>query len=388
MRHTILPHTLHFSTPRMAVFGRVKQRGLRFLFGPAKEDRTRTENGAGAADSELDRQRRLEAVLFLSPQGITSRKAAKLADLADATEVRTLIRQLNRIYDCQFKPYRIEEVAGGYALVTRGRLSPWLRKLSYLPGEVRLGRPALETLAIVAYRQPVMRADIEAIRGVASSELLKQLMEMDLVRISGRSEDLGRPYLYGTTPRFLQMFGLRSADRLPRIEWVNFVAPVDTITPSSEDLGSSSEDFVIDSEAKESTVKSTITAANFKGGEIVDELLLKASATLVPISAIDDDDDDWDDDEEEDEDDFEDDEEDDLDDWEDEEEEDLGEEEEAVDEAEDELEEEEEEEEWEEVDDDEEEEEGEESEEEEDDDWDDDDDDDDWDDDEEEEDWE
>jgi len=330
-------------------------------------------------DSEKDRRRRLEAVLFLSPQGITSRKAAKLAALADATQVRTLIRQLNQIYDCQFKPYRIEEVAGGYAIVTRGRLSPWLRKLSYLPGEFRLGRPALETLAIVAYRQPVMRADIEAIRGVGSSEVLKQLMEMDLVRISGRSEELGRPYLYGTTLRFLQMFGLRSADRLPRMEWVNFVTPVDTITPSSED-------FVIDSEAKESTVKSTITTASFSGGEIVDELLLATTATLVPISAIDEEDDDWD---EEEDDDLDDDDDDDLDDWEDEEEEDeeeedLGEEAAATEEAEDELEEEEEE--WEEVDD---EEESEETEEDEEDEWEEDEDDDDWeDDDEEEEDWE
>jgi segregation and condensation protein B len=85
---------------------------------------------------------------------------------------------------------------------------------------MRLGQSALETLSIVAYRQPATRADIEAIRGVGCSEILKQLMEMDLVRISGRSEDLGRPYLYETTQRFLQMFGLRSADRLPRIDWV------------------------------------------------------------------------------------------------------------------------------------------------------------------------
>jgi len=76
-------------------------------------------------------------------------------------------------------------------------------------------------LAVVAYRQPVLRADVEAIRGVGCIEVLKQLMENELVRISGRSEELGRPYLYGTTSRFLQIFGLRSADRLPRADWVN-----------------------------------------------------------------------------------------------------------------------------------------------------------------------
>lgn len=171
--------------------------------------------------TEQDKLRHLEAVLFLSPQGIHSRRAAKLAGLADATEVRTLIRQLNRLYDGQVKPYRIEEIAGGFAILTRACFAPWLRKLSYLPGEVRLGRSALETLAIVAYRQPVLRADIEAIRGVGCSETLKQLMEMDLVRICGRSEDLGRPYLYSTTQSFLQLFGLRSVDRLPTIDHSN-----------------------------------------------------------------------------------------------------------------------------------------------------------------------
>lgn len=341
----------------------------------------------------MDRRRRLEGLLFLSPQGISSRKAAKLASLADATEVRTLICQLNEIYDCQFKPYRIEEVAGGYAIMTRGRLSPWLRKLSYLPGEVRLGRSALETLAIIAYRQPVMRADIEAIRGVGSSEMLKQLMELDLVRISGRSEDLGRPYLYGTTHRFLQMFGLRSADRLPRIEQGTIAdgerlgeSPVDTIQPSSKTPFS--KDFALDSEPKESTVKSTITVADFTVEKDVDDVLLAATANARPISAIDEDDDDWDEDDDDDWDDEDDDEEDD---WEEDEEEEVGDEDDAddlEDELEEEAEEEEEEEEWEEVED-EDESVDEEEEDDDDDDWDDDeDDDDDWDEDEEEEDWE
>jgi segregation and condensation protein B len=85
-----------------------------------------------------------------------------------------------------------------------------------LPGEVRLSSPAMETLAVVAYRQPVLRAEIEAIRGVASGEILRQLMERDLVRISGRSEQLGRPYHYSTTRQFLRVFGLGSLDELPR----------------------------------------------------------------------------------------------------------------------------------------------------------------------------
>lgn len=170
---------------------------------------------------EVEKVRRMEAVLFLSPEGINSRKLAKLAGLADATEARTLIRQLNAAYDREQRPYRVEETAAGYSILTRAQFATWLRRLEFVPGDVRLGNSAMETLAIVAYRQPVLRADIEAIRGVGCSEVLKQLMDLDLVRISGRSEELGRPYLYGTTRRFLQMFGLRSADRLPRIAWVN-----------------------------------------------------------------------------------------------------------------------------------------------------------------------
>ncbi|MFO0942055.1 MAG: SMC-Scp complex subunit ScpB [Pirellulales bacterium] len=328
------------------------------------------QNPPNPGISAEDKLRNLEAVLFLTPQGVSSRKASKLAGLADATEVRTLIRQLNLLYDNQGRPYRVEEVAGGYAILTRPQFAPWLRKLSHVPGELRLGQSSLETLAIVAYRQPVVRADIEAIRGVGCSEILKQLMEMDLVRISGRSEDLGRPYLYGTTQRFLQMFGLRSADRLPRIEWVNSIPPNEF---------TSTEDQASESEVKESTVKKSMLATALLAEEIVDERILKLTNVPVIEARDEDDDEDWEDDEDSDDDD--DDDEEDFDDWE-EDEEDVDDDAEEEEEEEGDLEEESDEE-WEEVDDEDEEELDE--EEEEDDDWEEDDDDD-WDDDEEDED--
>ncbi len=105
-------------------------------------------------------------------------------------------------------------------MLTRPQFASWLRKLERVKPEVHQSQSAIETLAIVAYRQPVLRADIEAIRGVGCDEVLRQLMQRDLVRICGRSEELGRPYLYGTTKSFLQLFGLRSLDRLPRADWV------------------------------------------------------------------------------------------------------------------------------------------------------------------------
>ncbi len=159
---------------------------------------------------------RVEAVLYLARQPLTSRKIAQLANLADGNEARTLIRRLRRLYEAGTSAFQVEEVAGGYQLLTRRALAPWLRRLSQTSLETRLSAPAMETLAVVAYQQPVLRAEIEAIRGVHCDEMLRQLLERDVIRIVGRSEDLGRPLLYGTTKRFLELFGLRHLDELPR----------------------------------------------------------------------------------------------------------------------------------------------------------------------------
>ena len=179
--------------------------------------------GKGQSTTEDDdprtQQMRVEAVLLLSKMPLSARKLSQLAHLADATAARTLVRHLNRTYEELGRAIRVEQVAGGYRMLTRPSLAPWLTRLGHLPAPVRLSTPMMETLAVVAYRQPVSRASAEAVRGVACGELLRQLMERDLVRIVGRSEELGRPYLYGTTNRFLQLFGLPNADALPPIQW-------------------------------------------------------------------------------------------------------------------------------------------------------------------------
>lgn len=156
--------------------------------------------------------------MFLAREPINTRKLAQFAGLADGTEARTLIRRLNRWYDESGSAFRAEELAGGYQLLSRPKFGPWLRRLYKCPVEVRLSAPAQETLAVVAYRQPVLRAEIEAIRGVDCGEILRQLMDRDLVRTAGRANELGRPYRYATTKRFLQVFGLRTLDDLPRAE--------------------------------------------------------------------------------------------------------------------------------------------------------------------------
>jgi segregation and condensation protein B len=160
----------------------------------------------------------LEAVLFLAREPLNTRKLAQLAHLADGTEARTLVRRLNRFYDETGSAFAAEELAGGFQLMSRPKFATWLGRLYQNPVEIRLSGPALETLAVVAYRQPVMRAEIEAIRGVDCGEILRQLLERNLVRTAGRAEELGRPYLYATTKRFLQVFGLRGLEDLPRAE--------------------------------------------------------------------------------------------------------------------------------------------------------------------------
>lgn len=161
---------------------------------------------------------RLEAVLFLSREPLSSRKLAQLASLADGTEARTLVGQLRKKYDARACAFQAEEIAGGFQLLTRAQFSSWLRRVQPSPTETGLSRPAMETLIVVAYFQPVLRAEVAAVRGVQSGEILRQLMERELVRIVGRSQELGRPFLYGTTKRFLQAFGLNRLEELPRVE--------------------------------------------------------------------------------------------------------------------------------------------------------------------------
>lgn len=189
------------------------RRRLLGLFDQVDLEETSADDGQGE-----QRLQRIEAILFLAREPLNARKLAQFADLEDGTEARTLVRRLNQQYAEDGYAFRVEEVAGGFQLLTRPQFSPWLRRLGHVAPEVRLSTPAMETLSVIAYRQPVLRADIEAIRGVACGEIVRQLMERELVRIAGRSEELGRPYLYGTTKRFLQTFGLKGLDSLPRAE--------------------------------------------------------------------------------------------------------------------------------------------------------------------------
>ena len=174
-----------------------------------------------AAAGELVRDARLasiEAALLAADEPLNARRLAALAGIKHAGEARRLVQKLRSFYDQDSSAFQVEELAGGFQLLTRPQFHPWLAGLRRGGAEQRLSSAARETLAIVAYRQPIMRADVEAIRGVQCGEMLRQLMEKGLIRIAGRHDSLGRPVLYGTTRKFLQVFGLKSLRELPLVE--------------------------------------------------------------------------------------------------------------------------------------------------------------------------
>jgi len=160
----------------------------------------------------------LEAALLVADEPLPARKLAEAANLPDAASARRLLKKLQELYDADGSAFELEELAGGFQLMTRPEYHRWLTSLKRSQVELRLTAASRETLAIVAYRQPIMRADIEAIRGVHCGETLRLLMEKGLVKIAGRHESLGRPVLYGTTKGFLQVFGLKSLKDLPNAE--------------------------------------------------------------------------------------------------------------------------------------------------------------------------
>ncbi len=160
----------------------------------------------------------IEAILFSTDSPLSAGKIAQMLGVGDGHDVKQHIESLNEKYDASGTAFRIESIAKGYQMLTRPLYHNWVKKLQKARGETRLSSAALETLAIVAYKQPVLRVDVEAVRGVAVGDMLVRLRDMNLVRIVGRAEEIGRPLLYGTTPHFLQAFGLGTLKDLPKID--------------------------------------------------------------------------------------------------------------------------------------------------------------------------
>ncbi|MBI3996860.1 MAG: SMC-Scp complex subunit ScpB [Candidatus Omnitrophica bacterium] len=160
----------------------------------------------------------LEALLFVFSQPLSLKRLLEIVPDIEAPQMRALIQTLNGEYTSSGRAFHIQEVAGGYQLVTDQQWAPWIRRALQSPKPDSVSNATLETLAIIAYRQPITKAEIEAVRGVDVSASLDTLTERRFVRIAGRKESPGRPFLYGTTPEFLRHFGLKSLDALPKLE--------------------------------------------------------------------------------------------------------------------------------------------------------------------------
>jgi segregation and condensation protein B len=184
----------------------------------AKENKLEEQNDSPPKlEGELTVESVVEAVLFASDEPLSAERLANITETS-TRQIRRHINDLNEKYKVHSNAFRIEEIAGGYQMLTLSPYNYWLKKLLRARSESKLSPAALETLAIIAYKQPVIRADIEAIRGVAVGEIVHGLMDKGLVKIVGRAEVLGRPMLYGTTKKFLEVFGLNSLKDLPKIE--------------------------------------------------------------------------------------------------------------------------------------------------------------------------
>ena len=175
---------------------------------------------ANAAAEAADQHARciIEALLFSSESPLSAAKLAEMVDGYTPSKIRKHIDALNVKYAAAGLTFRIEPIARGYQMMTLPEYHEHLNKLNAHRQETRLSGAALETLSIIAYKQPIIRADVEAIRGVASGEVVSRLREMGLVRILGRADIVGRPLLYGTTKKFLDVFGLADLDDLPSME--------------------------------------------------------------------------------------------------------------------------------------------------------------------------
>ena len=164
----------------------------------------------------LQEQRIIESLLFVLAEPLSEKRILQLLPDLKSKHVKAIIQKLNEEYDAQHRAFRILEIAEGYQFMTDEELAPWIKKALCPPKPSSVSKAALETLAIVAYRQPSTKADIEAIRGVDVGGALETLCDRGFVKVVGRKDTPGKPFLYATTSEFLRHFGLKSIEALPK----------------------------------------------------------------------------------------------------------------------------------------------------------------------------
>ena len=195
--------------------GRVGQEGQAGQAGTEIAEGAENTNGAVRASAEL--KAILEALIFASPDPLTPKAIYKLLDSEPKEDVKAALEALKKDYD---RPggLQLVEVAGGYQIVTRPDLHEWVRRLFHERSTQKLSVQALETLAVIAYKQPITAVEVTEVRGVNTSGVLNTLLERHLIKIVGRKQVVGRPFLYATTKEFLIRFGLNDLSDLPKVE--------------------------------------------------------------------------------------------------------------------------------------------------------------------------
>ena len=167
--------------------------------------------------AEPDTRHVVEAILFSSSEPLPLARLSGVIEGVDGRAIRKAIEELNEEYEQTGRAFHIQEIAGGFQLMTRPEYAPWVDSLHRVERKTKLSQAALESLALIAHRQPITRAEIESIRGVQCGDILRSLIEKRLVKIAGRKDAPGRPLLYGTTRFFLEHFGLGSLDDLSKL---------------------------------------------------------------------------------------------------------------------------------------------------------------------------
>ena len=197
---------------------------------PAAEAVPGEPQAPSPANDDALLRRTLEGLLFITDRPLSAAELCKLVGVRDQEKIIGTVEELRRDLEAANAGYRLIAVAEGWQMSTRPELAPYLRKLFADRATMRLSTAAQETLSIIAYKQPLTRAEIEEIRGVEVIAALETLLEKSLTKVVGRRETVGRPLMYGTTSEFLRHFGLRSLEDLPPID---SFAPVEDVPPSA-----------------------------------------------------------------------------------------------------------------------------------------------------------
>ena len=226
------------------------------------------------AEAIADRELKaiLEAMLFVSPEPLPlTRLIGVLGDVTKA-EIEQVLRVLGEELEREGRGVRLAEIAGGYRLVTKQEYATWVKRLDKARSTAKLSRSALESLAIIAYKQPIVRSEIEEIRGVETSGVVRTLLERKLVRIVGRKEVPGRPIMYGTTKFFLEHFGLNDLSQLPPLrefkelgESEQSLLPMDPMDPLNDAAPMRSDDAVVEAAAESDSAEADVAAAEGDG---------------------------------------------------------------------------------------------------------------------------